>query len=359
MRLWFIIFCLFLYASIKAQDPGFSNYFGNRIYLNPAFAGIEEGLRSSVNHRNQWRTLPRNYQTSSFTIDNQLCNFPLIGLGLRALHNRAGAGWLETKMAHLIYSHIIPYGHIRNEGSVSLALEFGVMNNVVDWSKLVFSDQLDPVLGIIYPSVQATKDWHNLNVADVGFGMLLRQRVLTSNGKDILFSIGSKISHLNKPRNGLLNDNFIPLSITLHGGAVLPSTKKRLLVPNFRLLMQDNNKSAFRRLDVGISMISDFLLLGMGYAIHPSSPTNQGGYIEQSDAFNITMSIELKETNMNYRFYALYENNFKGAGNFLNLNTFEIGVSLQLQGYCKPNSKLGRLHNKSLCSPYNNKRVLF
>ena len=39
---------------VKGQDPEFSQFYANPIYLNPAFTGTSALPRVVVNYRNQW-----------------------------------------------------------------------------------------------------------------------------------------------------------------------------------------------------------------------------------------------------------------------------------------------------------------
>ena len=59
-----IILLLFVvsFASLKdakAQDPAFSQFLVNPLYLNPAMAGSDICPRISLNHRNQWPALAK------------------------------------------------------------------------------------------------------------------------------------------------------------------------------------------------------------------------------------------------------------------------------------------------------------
>ncbi|MFT5922039.1 MAG: hypothetical protein ACI8TS_001371, partial [Flavobacteriales bacterium] len=38
----------------KAQDPEFTQFYANPLYLNPAFAGTARCPRLVMNYRNQW-----------------------------------------------------------------------------------------------------------------------------------------------------------------------------------------------------------------------------------------------------------------------------------------------------------------
>ncbi|WP_417266065.1 type IX secretion system membrane protein PorP/SprF, partial [Brumimicrobium sp.] len=54
-----------LSSKAYAQDPQFSQFYANPIYLNPAFAGSHGCPRFAVNYRNQWPALSGTFVTYS------------------------------------------------------------------------------------------------------------------------------------------------------------------------------------------------------------------------------------------------------------------------------------------------------
>ncbi len=49
------LFIIFVSVSFAfPQDPGFSQFYANKLYLNPAFAGDNKCPRIDLNYRNQW-----------------------------------------------------------------------------------------------------------------------------------------------------------------------------------------------------------------------------------------------------------------------------------------------------------------
>jgi type IX secretion system PorP/SprF family membrane protein len=55
---------------IKAQDPQFSQFYANPLYLNPALAGGDLAPRVTFNYRNQWPGIPGNFVTTAFGVDH-------------------------------------------------------------------------------------------------------------------------------------------------------------------------------------------------------------------------------------------------------------------------------------------------
>ena len=55
-----LLLCFSHYLS--AQDPSFSQFYANRIYLNPAFAGIEGGISATAVARAQWLRADRGFR---------------------------------------------------------------------------------------------------------------------------------------------------------------------------------------------------------------------------------------------------------------------------------------------------------
>ncbi|MDG2152777.1 MAG: type IX secretion system membrane protein PorP/SprF, partial [Crocinitomicaceae bacterium] len=55
--------------AVRSQDPTFTQFFSNPIYLNPALAGSSGCPRVSMNYRNEWPQLTGNYVTYSAAFD--------------------------------------------------------------------------------------------------------------------------------------------------------------------------------------------------------------------------------------------------------------------------------------------------
>ncbi|MBM3453456.1 MAG: type IX secretion system membrane protein PorP/SprF, partial [Bacteroidetes bacterium] len=63
-----VIIFLVSFESV-AQDPTFTQFYANPIYLNPAFAGSHGCARIASNYRNEWPQLTGNYVTYAAAYD--------------------------------------------------------------------------------------------------------------------------------------------------------------------------------------------------------------------------------------------------------------------------------------------------
>lgn len=141
---------LFIFSQgvhLFAQDPTYSQFYNNKLYLNPAYIGSTSGLRASFSFREQWSRLPGPLHTYNFAIDKPII-LPTsnVGLGIGFLANRdvEGEGALSNNQILLGASVRVPTG--KNFFAV-VGIMGGLNIQNINWNRLVFADQLDQVLG--------------------------------------------------------------------------------------------------------------------------------------------------------------------------------------------------------------------
>src|SRR5471030_2556295 len=128
-----------------AQDHMYSQFFNSPIYLNPALTGQFEGdLRMTFIYRNQFTSVPGSFNYITASIDY---NIPKFGGGVGLLFTRSseGTAYLVKNNIAGIYSYSIG----SQDFVLSFGLQAGITDRTIDWSKLVFGDQIDPTLGYI------------------------------------------------------------------------------------------------------------------------------------------------------------------------------------------------------------------
>ncbi len=133
-------------GNIYSQDPEFTQFYANPLYLNPAFSGSVRCPRIALNYRNQWPSLSANYVTTSFSYDQQIEGI-YGGLGLLVTNDKAGEATLRTSTINLIYSYQLK---VNRKFSVRFGLQAGYFQRSLDWNKLSFGDMLDPRRGFVY-----------------------------------------------------------------------------------------------------------------------------------------------------------------------------------------------------------------
>src|ERR1043166_3657466 len=97
-----IFVCISL--SSLAQDPEFTQFYANPLYLNPAFAGSARCPRIALNYRNQWPSLQGTFVTYSASYDQHVDALGG-GLGVLVLSDKAGEGTITTSNISGIYSY--------------------------------------------------------------------------------------------------------------------------------------------------------------------------------------------------------------------------------------------------------------
>ena len=130
----------------QAQDPEFTQYFANPLYLNPAFAGTARCPRMTMSYRNQWPAMSGSFVTTAAAYDQNVETLSG-GLGLIVMNDQAGRGTLSTTTASGIYSY---QQAITRKLSIKAAMQVTYMQKSLDWGRLSFGDMIDPRSGFIY-----------------------------------------------------------------------------------------------------------------------------------------------------------------------------------------------------------------
>ena len=252
-KVFTFILCLASIYTIQAQDPSFSQFYANRIYLNPALAGLEPGLSFSGNYRMQWKSVDNGFKTYVATVEIQE-PFIRSGIGLSFYQDIQGLAGLKTTSFGLTYAYTIPM----ENHNIHIGLQTLWYQKSVDWSKIIFSDQLDPVFGVVRPS-NHEPGMDQVRYTDFNIGAVWRFKGTLKLGKkkfrDTHNSLGFSINHApNLFSNTGIDESLqnletkTPPRVTIHGGTMIPlmfiggSKKKSISVsPNFKYDRQGVN----------------------------------------------------------------------------------------------------------------------
>ncbi len=258
MRLMFTIILGFLYlGQITAQDPSFSQFYANRIYLNPAFTGLEAGLSVAGVSRMQWVNVDQGFRTYGFSAEIQE---PFInsGIGISIFRNTQGLAQLNSTSVSMSYAYLIP---MKNH-NIHIGVEAAWNQKRVDWDKLIFSDQLDQINGNVYSST-FTPVIDKTSYTDFNMGVLWRfnsdMNIFKKRFRDVHHSVGISMSHLpalfgsNAGQESLQNlETQLTPRMTFHAGSMIPLTyfntgKNELMIsPNFKADVQGDGLFKFK-----------------------------------------------------------------------------------------------------------------
>src|SRR3954471_33351 len=131
LRNFLILVFIALCGTVLAQDPEFTQFYANPLYLNPAFAGSARCPRLALNYRNQWPSLQGTFVTYCASYDQQVDALSG-GLGIMALSDKAGEGTLTTTNISAIYAYQLT---ISREFSMRFGFQGTYVQKSVDWSK--------------------------------------------------------------------------------------------------------------------------------------------------------------------------------------------------------------------------------
>ncbi len=247
-RLVIFIMLIITWGVSNAQDPEFSQYYANPLYLNPAYAGYTECGRLGLNYRNQYPSLSHAYVTYNVSYDQSL---PKInsGFGFLVMNDAQGDGGLVRTSAAAFYSYNL---RVSNEIHIRFGAEGAYYQEKLNWNKFVFASQIDPTTGNVNPdSGEPPPSKENISVIDFSAGLIM-------NHTDKFF-VGVAVHHLTQPSLSFYNDSDsrLPMKFTVNGGLLINATSGGLgnaysgdfiIQPNILYMQQEY----FHQLSVGL-----------------------------------------------------------------------------------------------------------
>ncbi len=298
---------LFLVGASKllAQDPTFTQFYSNPVYLNPALAGSSGCPRVALNYRNEWPQLSGNYVTYAAAYDSYFKNISG-GVGLIALHDVQGQGTIQTSMLGASYSN---YLKVNRKFRLMFGAQAAYYQKYLDWSKLTFGDMIDPRRGFIYQTGDVPRGNGRRGFFDVSAGIV---------GFSKNFYFGAAFHHLNRPDESMiLGQSKLPIKITGHLGANIKLGQRgrysstTFLSPN--IIYQ--NQNGFQQLNIGAYLKYESFTIGAWY--------------RNKDAFIMTVGINTD----NYRIGYSYDLTVSKLGNGVSGGSHEVSLGINLK--CK------------------------
>jgi type IX secretion system PorP/SprF family membrane protein len=218
-------------------DPHFTQYYVYPAWLNPALTGVFDGdYRASAIYRNQWSNIGSAFSTVGASLE--FTTNKNLNAGVSIVNQVAGDGG---------FNYTTAYGNVAYTGvrfgaaeyhRVVLGLQGGLIQRKFNPSKLVFSDQWNPVTGGMVPTQEAIMN-PSATSFDAGAGALYYD---ATPGKKANVFAGFSAAHINQAENkfaGVINEKM-PVRYTVHGGVKLALSENLSLTPNAIYLRQGN-----------------------------------------------------------------------------------------------------------------------
>jgi len=228
-----LFICLVAIIDGKAQDFVYSQFYNNPLYLNPAFAGSDPYLKVYSAYRNQWANVPGQFRAMHLAADLDVgltkgkSGKSGLGFGMIINNNIQGEGLLTTTQYGGIVNVILPVAKAGKNGKGKTYIYGGLqitgVSNTINYDKLVFSDQIDPVRGIVRSSDVSSLNGARGNYVNLDMGFMMRSYLPVKRLNHVAYGVGIVGRHLNEPNQSITgSDTRLQPRFTIHGSMFWP-----------------------------------------------------------------------------------------------------------------------------------------
>jgi type IX secretion system PorP/SprF family membrane protein len=305
MRNGILIILFILYFKVgSGQDPAFSQFFANPMYLNPAFTGTTELPRITVNYRNQWPQKGTTFNTYSLSYD-QLLNKANAGLGFQIMRDEELNNIINTSFATVSYSYHLKLGF---ESFMTLGIQGGLVFKQFNIGTLVFPSGINQLTGEVTEWVSNIYSDENRLYPDFSVGAI---------GQHGEYFWGAAVSHLNRPNESIIEGDQkgrVPIKVTVHGGGRLHRLHYGLLSREFTLSpnILYQQQGSFKQVNLGIYMIEKSFQFGGWFRnnldIRPDALIFLAGFVQ--DKFQLGYSFDYTISKLSNYSYGSHEISF-------------------------------------------------
>jgi len=300
---------------LQAQDPQYSQFYSNLVLLNPAFTGSGIGHRVALNYRGQWVGIPGHYKQVAFAYDVPVDFLGSTnGLGISFTSDVAGEGNLRRLNVTFNYAYQL---EIDDNNVLRFGLRGGIQQNSIEFFKLRFPDQINPLQGFTEPTQEpgAAAGLDNRIQEDIGAGIAYFNKAAF---------VGVTVDHITQPEERFYDiplaagiDARLPMKITATGGIRIPLSASR------------RNRSAP---DVSITpavlyqLQGEFSQLDLGLYVN-LEPMVFGAWYRNQDALIGLIGIQTG----NFRFGYSYDFTVSNLGQRVSGGSHEVSVVFEIE----------------------------
>ena len=211
-----LFICFIICKYTEGQDPSFSQFYNNALYYNPAFAGCLSGTRIALSSRMQYTNVDNNNLWKSFNTEKVSVDFNfgtrsdiINGIGLMLTSDQEG-GFLTTTKLGIPLTFIVPL-KINKKKNKIIFFQVGVAASVlfssVNWSDMVFTEQLDPIYGNVNGTSFQFPENNIKPKLDFDFGAVMNYDFNGKGGNSKLL-LGFAVHHLTQPNRSLMGFEY-------------------------------------------------------------------------------------------------------------------------------------------------------
>ena len=286
---------------LKGQDPEFSQFYANPLYLNPAFTGTSAYPRVVTNYRNQWPKQGNTYVTYNLTYD-KFVNSMRSGIGFKVMYDRELNGVVNSIYTSFLYSY-----HIKANDQLffTMGIEGGFIYKQFNTSGLIFPGMIDQGTGTITGTYPLPFEDGQKIFPDFSFGA-------AGQMDEVYFGIA--LHHLTQPDQSIIEGDQVgrlPMKITLHAGAKGHEFHRGLLSRGFTLSPNIiyQQQGSFKQVNAGVYMKEDWLAFGLWYrnnlSVRPDAMIAMVGI--QREKFQFGYSFDFSLSNVSAYSYGSHE----------------------------------------------------
>lgn len=283
-----LLFAFLLTNSAKAQDPQFSQFYANSLYLNPALTGNTNQLRMATTYRNQWPSIPKGFVSYTAAIDYNFSEANS-GLGFLVTHDKAGTGGLQFTNLGLLYS---PYVRLSRLVYLKGGVKFSYTSRNINVSQFTFSDQ------IIRDGAPSTVEQlgEGVNHLDLAAGIVL------ANTEKYWFGVA--VDHLNQPDYSFLQtESTLPVKTSIHGGwnFELRNSSRISRPNNLKAIVHYKFQGKWDQLDFGSYYETDPIILGLWYRGIPFFKRYETAY-NNNESMIVMLGVKSEKLRISYSY---------------------------------------------------------
>ncbi|MFD2246742.1 PorP/SprF family type IX secretion system membrane protein [Pontibacter ruber] len=282
----FLCFLFFLgTATAMAQDAFFTQQYANRLYLNPAFTGLNHEWSVAAAHRGQWPALNGSFITNQLTADYRFTGSKS-AVGLLLQQDRAGIGGLQKLQAGAQYAY---QTRLTDQWAFSAGLQGSIASLRVNYDNLVFGDQLSDNGVVAVTSAEANTFEPTSYISFTAGGLVYSEQ----------FWFGLTAAHLNRPSYGFAQKTELPLRFTANAGYKLYARTSQSQGKFFEFSVTPaityTHQKNLSRTDLGLYTIYTPVSLGLIYKGVPVS-----GGTDQDQVLALLAGIQIEQLKIGF-----------------------------------------------------------